>query len=174
VIPSEENMHQFVDYACHIERTFGLHLQYLSGGPPTGFAPGAAPWLYHPARALPGYVAPGGAGDDRWGFCASVLRYRVSHQGGHPVEEGLDPIASHVYPRRKRRGSVERVLRQGHCLTWPLGKTPPQRRQNVPQPDGNAHRPSQAPPRDGADDMAAYQARAGTFSSSASVPRQAV
>jgi predicted amino acid racemase len=32
VIPSEENMRQFVDYACHIERTFGLHLQYLSGG----------------------------------------------------------------------------------------------------------------------------------------------
>jgi predicted amino acid racemase len=32
VVPSEDNMRQLVDYAERLERTFGLHLQYISGG----------------------------------------------------------------------------------------------------------------------------------------------
>jgi predicted amino acid racemase len=32
VVPSEDNMQQLVDYAEQLERTFGLHLQYISGG----------------------------------------------------------------------------------------------------------------------------------------------
>jgi predicted amino acid racemase len=32
VVPSEDNMQQLVDYATQLERTFGLHLPYISGG----------------------------------------------------------------------------------------------------------------------------------------------
>lgn len=32
VVPSEDNMQQLVDYASQLERTFGVHLQYISGG----------------------------------------------------------------------------------------------------------------------------------------------